>query len=136
MKGWEFPVEAIDASCDPYVIGPDDYAELVETATTPGARYAVAPFGVDGRAGCLVALAERDDFGERQLALLGGLAQQAKLAIANASSYESLERTFVSTVEALAKRSKRTTSTPPVTRAGLPISRYVSASSLASTNVR
>ena len=37
-----------------------------------------------------------------RLALLGGLAQQAKLAIANASSYESLERTFVSTVEALA----------------------------------
>ena len=35
-------------------------------------------------------------------ALLGGLAQQAKLAIANASSYEGLERTFVSTVEALA----------------------------------
>ena len=102
LKEWEFPVEAIDASRDPYVIGPDDYAELVETATTPGARYAVAPFGVDGRAGCLVALAERDDFGERQLALLGGLAQQAKLAIANASSYESLERTFVSTVEALA----------------------------------
>ena len=34
--------------------------------------------------------------------LLGGLAQQAKLAIANASSYEGLERTFVSTVEALA----------------------------------
>src|SRR5262249_47278557 len=41
-------------------------------------------------------------FGERELALLGGLAQQAKLAIANASSYEGLERTFVSTVEALA----------------------------------
>jgi HD-GYP domain-containing protein (c-di-GMP phosphodiesterase class II) len=45
---------------------------------------------------------EADDFGERELALLGGLAQQAKLAIANASSYEGLERTFVSTVEALA----------------------------------
>jgi diguanylate cyclase (GGDEF)-like protein len=102
LKEWEFPVDAIDASRDPYVIGPDDYAELVETATTPGARYVVAPFGVDGRAGCLVALAERDDFGEREVALLGGLAQQAKLAIANASSYESLERTFVSTVEALA----------------------------------
>jgi HD-GYP domain-containing protein (c-di-GMP phosphodiesterase class II) len=102
LKEWEFPAEAIDANRDPYVIGPGDYAELVETATTPGARYGVAPFGVDGRAGCLVALAVGDDFGERQLALLGGLAQQAKLAIANASSYESLERTFVSTVEALA----------------------------------
>ena len=38
----------------------------------------------------------------RELRLLGGLAHQAKLAIANASSYEGLERTFVSTVEALA----------------------------------
>ena len=34
--------------------------------------------------------------------LLGGLAHQAKLAIANASSFEGLERTFLSTVEALA----------------------------------
>ena len=71
-------------------------------APVPGGRYAVAPFDVDGRMGCLVALVEREDFGERELALLGGLAQQAKLAIANASSYEGLERTFVSTVEALA----------------------------------
>jgi diguanylate cyclase (GGDEF)-like protein len=73
-----------------------------EAFVAPGGRHAVAPFSVDGRAGCLVALVERDDFGERELALLGGLAQQAKLAIANASSYEGLERTFVSTVEALA----------------------------------
>ena len=43
-----------------------------------------------------------ESFGERELRLLGGLAQQAKLALANASSYEGLEQTFVSTVEALA----------------------------------
>ena len=42
------------------------------------------------------------DFGERELRLLGGLAHQAQLAIANASNYEGLEQTFVSTVEALA----------------------------------
>jgi HD-GYP domain-containing protein (c-di-GMP phosphodiesterase class II) len=36
------------------------------------------------------------------LRLLGGLARQANLAIANASNFEGLERTFVSTVEALA----------------------------------
>ncbi len=82
------PLEALEARGEAFV--------------APGGRYAVAPFSVDGRAGCLVALVERDDFGERELALLGGLAQQAKLAIANASSYEGLERTFVSTVEALA----------------------------------
>jgi diguanylate cyclase (GGDEF)-like protein len=102
LAAWAFPVEAIDVNRDPYVTEPEEYAALVETTPTPGGRYAVAPFEVDGRAGCLVVLVARDDFGERELALLGGLAQQAKLAIANASSYEGLERTFVSTVEALA----------------------------------
>jgi diguanylate cyclase (GGDEF)-like protein len=97
-----YPVDALDVSRDPYVMEPRDYEPLIGEAPVPGGRYAVAPFDVDGRKGCLVALVERDDFGERELALLGGLAQQAKLAIANASSYEGLERTFVSTVEALA----------------------------------
>jgi len=102
LAAWAFPVDAIDVNRDPYVTEPEEYAALVENTPTPGGRYAVAPFEIDGRAGCLVALVVRDDFGERELALLGGLAQQAKLAIANASSYEGLERTFVSTVEALA----------------------------------
>jgi diguanylate cyclase (GGDEF)-like protein len=97
------PAEAVDVDRDPYIALPQDYEPTIgREAPVPGGRYAVAPFGVDGRVGCLVALVERDDFGERELALLGGLAQQAKLAIANASSYEGLERTFVSTVEALA----------------------------------
>ena len=42
------------------------------------------------------------EYGDRELELLGGLAHQAKLAIANASSFAGLERTFLSTVEALA----------------------------------
>ncbi|HEX4324308.1 MAG TPA: diguanylate cyclase [Gaiellaceae bacterium] len=97
------PVELLDVDRDTYVAEPQEYEPAIgREAPVPGGRYAVAPFSVDGRAGCLVALVERDDFGERELALLGGLAQQAKLAIANASSYEGLERTFVSTVEALA----------------------------------
>ena len=64
---------------------------------------AVAPFRVEGRWGAIV-VPSRPDFawGERELKLLGGLAHQAKLAIANASSFEGLERTFLSTVEALA----------------------------------
>src|SRR6185437_3941415 len=102
LEDWSFPVGAIDTERDPYVLEPGDYTALVATTPTPGGRYAVAPFDVDGRTACLVALVERDDFGERELALLGGLAQQAKLAIANASNYEGLERTFVTTVEALA----------------------------------
>ncbi len=97
------PLAAVDIARDPYIAEPQEYEPAIgREASVPGGRYAVAPFDVDGRAGCLVALVERDDFGERELALLGGLAQQAKLAIANASSYEGLERTFVSTVEALA----------------------------------
>jgi diguanylate cyclase (GGDEF)-like protein len=102
LEAWAFPTEAIDPGRDPYVTEPEEYGALVEDTPTPGGRYAVAPFDIDGRRGCLVVLVERDDFGDRELALLGGLAQQAKLAIANASSYEGLERTFVSTVEALA----------------------------------
>jgi diguanylate cyclase (GGDEF)-like protein len=97
-----FPRDVLDTALDPRVIGPDDYEPVIGKAPVPGACYAIAPFEVDGRVGCLVALVERDDFGERELRLLGGVAQQAKLALANASSYEGLERTLVSTVEALA----------------------------------
>jgi diguanylate cyclase (GGDEF)-like protein len=103
LAGRSLPLGALDAQRDPYIAEPWDYEPAIGgEAPVPGGRYAVAPFDVDGRAGCLVALVERDDFGERELGLLGGLAQQAKLAIANASSYEGLERTLVSTVEALA----------------------------------
>jgi diguanylate cyclase (GGDEF)-like protein len=97
------PLAALDVAREPHISEPQEYESAIgREAPVPGGRYAVAPLDVDGRAGCLVALVEREDFGERELALLGGLAQQAKLAIANASSYEGLERTFVSTVEALA----------------------------------
>ena len=41
-------------------------------------------------------------FDDRSMRLLAGMADQVKLAVTNASSYESLERTFLSTVEALA----------------------------------
>jgi len=98
----EFSPAHIDPEREPYIVEPREYSDIVEESPAPDGRYAVAPFQVDGRVGCLVALVSRDDFGERELRLLGGLAHQAKLAIANASSYEGLERTFVSTVEALA----------------------------------
>jgi diguanylate cyclase (GGDEF)-like protein len=103
LAGRPLPLAALDVARDPYIAEPQEYEPVIgREAPVPGGRYAVAPFDIDGRAACLVALVESDDFGERELALLGGLAQQAKLAIANASSYEGLERSFVSTVEALA----------------------------------
>ncbi len=47
-------------------------------------------------------LAAGETLDGRRLDLLAGIAAQAKLALTNARSFESLERTFLSTVEALA----------------------------------
>jgi diguanylate cyclase (GGDEF)-like protein len=68
-------------------------------------RFAVAPVKLDGGRLCCLAAALPEEQAvplEEKLHLLAGLAHQAKLAIANAGSFESLESTFVSTVEALA----------------------------------
>jgi diguanylate cyclase (GGDEF)-like protein len=86
---------------EPFVLGPKDWARFEEGPLDPAASYAIAPLLVDGRAGCIASALPDRDFGERELRLLGGVAHQAKLAIANASNYEGLERTFVETVEAL-----------------------------------
>ena len=88
---------------EPYVLEPDDYATIASPPAGLGGRFAIAPFTMDGRWGVVAAsVAPSGPIGERNLELLGGLAQQAKLALRNASSYETLERTFLSTVEALA----------------------------------
>jgi diguanylate cyclase (GGDEF)-like protein len=66
---------------------------------------AVAPLRLeDDRLGCIVVRDNRDgaSFDDRSMRLLAGVAHQVKLAVTNASSFESLERTFLSTVEALA----------------------------------
>jgi diguanylate cyclase (GGDEF)-like protein len=88
---------------EPFVLGPNEWLKADNDPLDPNASYAIAPLDVDGRWGCIVAALPPDgDFGERELRLLGGLARQANLAIANASNFEGLERSFVSTVEALA----------------------------------
>ena len=87
---------------EPFVLGPAELDRIADDRIEPGASYAIAPLGVHGRVGCIVAVLPPGDFSERELRLLGGLAHQAKLAIANASNFEGLERSFVSTVEALA----------------------------------
>jgi diguanylate cyclase (GGDEF)-like protein len=65
---------------------------------------AVAPLTLDGgRMGCIaVAVPETGEFGERQLRLLAGIAHQSKLALTNAGNFDTLERTFLEMVEALA----------------------------------
>ena len=92
-----------DSAIEPYVLNPEDVESTVSDPLAPGDSYAVAHLDTDGGRGFIVAALPRDrHYGEREVRLLGGLAHQAKLAIASASSYEGLERSFVSTVEALA----------------------------------
>jgi HD-GYP domain-containing protein (c-di-GMP phosphodiesterase class II) len=78
--------------------------EAVEAAAEMGvARVVVAPLRLEGnRVAALTASIGERQLDDRQFALLAGLAHQAKLAIESAEHYESLERTFVSTVAALA----------------------------------
>jgi GAF domain-containing protein len=89
---------------EPFILTADEIGGLVDDQLDTVSSYAIAPLDVEGRAGFIVAALPADEghYGEREIRLLGGLAHQAKLAIASASSYEGLERTFVSTVEALA----------------------------------
>lgn len=82
------------------------------SAAVPGASpevrlgpVAIAPMRLDrDRLGCIVVRGEREagPFDERSMRLLAGVAHQVKIAVANSSSFDSLERTFLSTVEALA----------------------------------
>jgi HD-GYP domain-containing protein (c-di-GMP phosphodiesterase class II) len=93
-------------------LGPDEPFQLDAKRFPAGlnadlarGRIAVAPLRLDGdRLGCIVVRTKPDGgtFDDRSMRLLAGVAHQVKLAVANASSFESLERTFLSTVEALA----------------------------------
>jgi diguanylate cyclase (GGDEF)-like protein len=88
---------------EPYFIDAADYAAIASPPENTDGRFAVAPFKVEGRWGVIAAaIPPARLFGDRELELLGGLAQQTKLALQNAASYETLEQTFLSTVEALA----------------------------------
>jgi len=87
---------------EPFVVETTIDHPVLSEPGAPTGTYAVAPFRVDGRRGAIAAAVPVvAAFGTRELELLGGIAQQAKLALQNAQSYERLERTFLSTVEAL-----------------------------------
>ena len=88
---------------EPYSVSAEDYAAIASVPANTDGRFAIAPFTVEGRWGVVAAATPWDEtHGDRALQLLGGLARQTKLAFQNALSYELLERTFLSTVEALA----------------------------------
>jgi diguanylate cyclase (GGDEF)-like protein len=92
---------------EPFLLDHDEATAIEGTPElVDGMSFAVAPVKLDGgRLCCIVAsipVERAIEFDEAKMGLLAGLAHQAKLAITNAGSFESLETTFVSTVEALA----------------------------------
>ena len=96
---------AFTRNSEPFVLERATY-EPVVGKHFPGAlanAYALAPIRLDNGWGALtVALDDRVELDDRDLGVLSAITGQAKLALANALSFESLERTFLSTVEALA----------------------------------
>jgi diguanylate cyclase (GGDEF)-like protein len=92
------------ADTEPFVLDSEELEEI-EGAPPTGVPIAFAPLHLDAaHVGCIAAVAPdgRIDPADRRMRLLVGIAHQAKLAIQNASSFQSLEETFLSTVEALA----------------------------------
>jgi diguanylate cyclase (GGDEF)-like protein len=88
---------------EPYTVGPSDYAEIAGIPEGTDGRFAIAPFTVDGRWGVVAAaLTTKRAHADHELDVLGSVARQTRLALQTAASYETLERTFLSTVEALA----------------------------------
>jgi diguanylate cyclase (GGDEF)-like protein len=88
---------------EPYTVEPADYAAIAQIPEGTEGRFAIAPFTVDGRWGVVAAaIAVRSTHDDRDLELLGSIARQTRLALQTATSYETLERTFLATVEALA----------------------------------
>jgi diguanylate cyclase (GGDEF)-like protein len=88
---------------EPFVLEPSDLAKIEGFSGDGAARLVVAPLKLENsRVGALTATIGERVLEDRQMRLLAGLAHQAKLAIESAEHYLSLERTFVSTVAALA----------------------------------
>jgi diguanylate cyclase (GGDEF)-like protein len=87
----------------PFVTTADETA-LLAHALCPGVAsspHAIAFIPLDQGLAALAVAAETA-VRSRELELLAGIASQARLAITNAGSFATLERTFLSTVEALA----------------------------------
>jgi HD-GYP domain-containing protein (c-di-GMP phosphodiesterase class II) len=88
---------------DPFVLEREMAAEISGIDPERAGRFIVAPLHLDGgRVGALTADVGDRRIGDRSLRLFAGLANQATLAIESAEHYAELERTFVSTIAALA----------------------------------
>jgi HD-GYP domain-containing protein (c-di-GMP phosphodiesterase class II) len=109
VLGWRFPRDvaegALESKEEPFAFDSSELERFGGGKALVKGQYVVAPFAAaGGRLGCIVVAvpASAGDFSDRELRLLAGIAYQAKLAITNAGTIESLEGTFFSTVEALA----------------------------------
>jgi diguanylate cyclase (GGDEF)-like protein len=90
---------------EPFVLGPEELERIEGVPAGQDLAVALAPLRLDaGRLGCIAAAAPSGHFesSSRKMHLLAGIAHQARLAITNAGSFQGLEETFLSTVEALA----------------------------------
>lgn len=96
-------VERFASNDRPFVLDLEAAEEIACAIGMPGrgVPHAAAPIGLDNGYGVIAITAEHG-VGPRELELLDGIAAQAGLAIATAGSFETLERTFLATVEALA----------------------------------
>ena len=132
----EFPLDAISADREPYVIEPEEYAQLVDEAPAPGGRYALAPFSVVGR---------------RAASLRSSSARTSRSASSASSAASPTRRSSRSPTPRATKgssgrssprsrrsrtRSRRTTSTRHGTPAGSATSLSASAGRSASTSAR
>jgi diguanylate cyclase (GGDEF)-like protein len=101
-----FPAELAHkwlSGSEPFVLGRDAVAEITGVLPERAGRFVVAPLHLDaGRVGALTAVIDDRELDDRQMRLFAGLAHQTKLAIESAEHYLELERTFVSTIGALA----------------------------------
>jgi diguanylate cyclase (GGDEF)-like protein len=100
----DFAHELLDHD-GPFVLPASEVAKLETSPNLEGKSLALAPLQFDAnRVGCIAAVASEGRFAPngKRMRLFAGIAHQAKLAIQNASSFQSLEETFLSTVEALA----------------------------------
>jgi diguanylate cyclase (GGDEF)-like protein len=108
LQGLQFTADEARQLFDrdrPYVVARDELGDGYDLPLWMSRRFAVAPLRLDlNHAGCLVVCSPEPegDFTDRTMRLLTGISDQARLALTNAWSFETLERTFFSTVEALA----------------------------------
>jgi HD-GYP domain-containing protein (c-di-GMP phosphodiesterase class II) len=99
--------ETIGDHAEPFLLGVDEAERCVPPP--PGDKWpelALAPLRTDGALEGFISVREPTADSEHSvdeiLRLLGGISYQAAVALERARSYENLEETFVSTVEALA----------------------------------